>query len=327
MGDEGNRGTAADRCDGRQVCRRNSIALQGISNGIEEFRQGPGDELFQFRSGDAYVRVEPGKRDSRGHRSLGGQSLLGQSAFLTQPSQGTDCRSTRRVGIAVLPDVGQDFGQQGLIDLVARELREPNGLADWRQAGVGHGDAAAAGAEVAQCDHSLSGKAGVDGEGGECGRRIGHQHGGNASRRHRTRITQRAAECADRTGSPMRGHRHRHLGGGRPAVHTGERLHGLGGQGLTPVRGPVRGNQWHRIADPFHESAQNRPPGVGCAHFRRTVLPQRQYGTPTDRCLTGASTHQVGRSDRYPERLGQFHTSLHLRQIGLFVCQNGPNSR
>ena len=103
----------------------------------------------------------------------------------------------------------------------------------------------------------------------------------------------------------MRGHGD--CDGGAAADRAGHRVESLDEHALAAVRGPVGGDQRHRIADPLDETAQHQAGLVQVrvlarhTDFRRAVVEQGEYRTAHDRGAADAGRHQVGHPDRQPE--------------------------
>ncbi len=74
--------------------------------------------------------VNPGSSAGTDGRGLGGQPFLGLPAFVAQPGQRADRRGARWIGVVGLGDAGHDVVEQGLVDLVAGEVRVADRLAD-----------------------------------------------------------------------------------------------------------------------------------------------------------------------------------------------------
>ena len=297
LGDNRNRGTAADGGQGGQDTGRNLVALQGFLDDGEQPRQGRFEQSLQLRAGDAQSRREAGQVGVDRRRGLGRQPLLGLPALVAQLGQRADRRRTGRVGVGRLGDAGDDVVQQRLIHQVTGELWVAHGLADLAQGrGVGDGDAGAAATEIAERHHTVIGQPGPGLEAGQgCGRVGDHRCGRQAGL-----AAQRRGECADGGHAPVRGRGDDDRGAA--ARGAGHGVEGLGQDGFTAMRRAVRGDQRDRVADPLHEPGQHQAAGLrGDADFSGPIRVQGQDGATAHRRSPGRHRHQVGLADRQTE--------------------------
>ena len=143
--------------------------------------------------------------------------------------------------------------------------------------------------------------------------RVRYQRGGHAAGRQVRLVPQRAAQCADDGGSPVRGHRDGdRLAAADRVRHGVERFdeHAFGA-----VRAAVLGDEGDRVADPFDETGQHHTgliergilagdTDLGCA-----VGEQRQHRAAHHGRAADARGDEVGRPDGQPERIAHCRLS------------------
>ena len=110
--------------------------------------------------------------------------FLRAPALVAQHGKGTDHRGACRVGVGRVEDACHDIGQDGLVDLVAREVGHADRLTDRGvvRRRVDNRDAGAAAAEVAEHDHTCRRKARVRAQRRQRRFGIGHQWRAGQSR-------------------------------------------------------------------------------------------------------------------------------------------------
>ena len=304
-GDQRDAGTTADRRDRGQPAGRNPIALQRLSNTFDEPLQWLRDKILELVAGQPNVRSDPGKvgRDDadRRHRQL----FLGAAA-LGQPT--AQRRQRRRAG-GVDAGARRDVTQDRLVKTIAGEVGKAQGRRDLTEVGgrIGHGDAAAARAEVAQHHDPVLRKSGLRVQRRQRGRAIANERRRRSVGRQGRVPPQCRSQCRDLALVPMPGHcdgeRRPIAGRARHPVERG------GGEHLAGVGRPIDSQQRIGVTDPLDESAQQQAGFVQSGilirgtYLRRAVVEQRQHRAADHRGAARPRGHQGCRPDRQAERV------------------------
>ena len=239
----------------------NSVALQCFLHHVGELVQRSAQRVVEFVAGDPQIRAAPRQFSrERGDRA-GGQLLLGDAALRPQPAERADRRGPGQIDGACLRETVDHVLQQRLVDQVAGQVRMAHGRSQ-RGGGPRHveqGQVGAGAAEIAQCDDTPGGHAGVPGECGERGLGVGDHGRGRAGPGELRRPGQGGAQCLDRPGTPVAGVADGDRAGGPACLHgVQQRPQGLHHERFGPVRGSVGGHDADRVADPIDEIGEDQ---------------------------------------------------------------------